>query len=258
MTSALVGHSGFVGETLKRQATWDELYRSTDIEAIEGRSFDLVVCAGAPAAKWKANREPQADLENLQRLQRHLGRVKARRFVLISTVDVYPAPAGVDEDSSFSPDPANAYGTNRLALERYCRLRFDATVVRLPALFGAGLRKNAVYDLLNENGVELLQPRSEFQFYDMAELWVDLTRIQDAGLKLVNLATEPTSLADVARIAFGRRLEATERSPVVRYDFRTKHASIWGRAGGYAYGREEILERLQAFVATSRELGRPA
>ena len=52
--TALIGYSGFVGGNLLRQRSFDACFNSSNIEAIAGRSFDLVVCAGAPAEKWKA------------------------------------------------------------------------------------------------------------------------------------------------------------------------------------------------------------
>lgn len=252
---ALIGHSGFVGETLKRATRFDAQFRSTDIETIEGRSFDLVVCAGAPAAKWLANREPERDRANLERLQLHLGRVHARRFLLVSTVDVYPDPSGVDEAMPAGGGASSAYGAHRLQLECFCRDRFDAVVVRLPALFGPGLRKNAVYDLLHGNQVERLQPLSTYQFYDVSLLWSDMLRVEGAGLKLANLATEPISLAEVAGEAFGRRLPPNPTDPVVAYDFRTRHGALWGRSDGYAYGATEMLDRLRSFVRAERSAG---
>jgi nucleoside-diphosphate-sugar epimerase len=255
MPKALIGHSGFVGETLKRQASFDSLFRSSDIALIDGREFDLVVCAGATAAKWKANQEPEADRANVHRLMEHLARLRARRFILVSTVDVYPRPKDVDEGSPIVPDPTNAYGTNRLELEKFCQNRFDALVVRLPALFGQGLRKNAVYDLLHDNCIHQLQPLSTYQLFDMALLWEDLQKIEVSGLKTVNLATEPLSLADIARIAFGRILPENPRTPVARYDSRTRHGLLWGRADGYAYGADETVARLSAFVAAERARG---
>jgi nucleoside-diphosphate-sugar epimerase len=252
MPSALVGHSGFVGGTLLRQASFDAIYRSTDIAEIDGRSFDLVVCAGAPAAKWKANREPDADRANLEGLMAHLATVRARRLLLISTVDVYPVPVGVDEASPIDAGAGSAYGRHRLRLERFCGERFDATIVRLPALFGAGLKKNAIYDLLHDNCLDQLQPASSFQFYDLAGLWRDLERVLAAGPRLVNFATAPLVLGEIAARAFGRELPPRPDLPVVRYDFRTRHAALWGRAGDYLQGADEVLERLAAFVAAER------
>ncbi|MFQ5504898.1 MAG: pyridine nucleotide transhydrogenase, partial [Planctomycetota bacterium] len=87
---ALIGHTGFVGQNLQRQGSFDGLYNSGNIESIADRSYDLLVCAGAPGVKWKANQEPEVDLASIQRLIRSLERVAARKLVLISTVDVYP------------------------------------------------------------------------------------------------------------------------------------------------------------------------
>lgn len=256
MRTALIGHTGFVGQTLLSQATFEAVYRSTNIEEIGGRHYELVVCAGAPAAKWKANQDPTADWAGLQRLMSSLDRMAGcGKFILVSTVDVYPRPSALDEEAVLEPGEGGAYGRHRLALELFCRSRFDATVVRLPALFGRGLRKNAIYDLLHENGVDKLQPRSKFQFYDMACLWGDLERVLGAGVRTVNLVTEPLQLGEVAKQAFGRTLPDRPSTETQCYDLRTLHASLWGRAGGYAYGAEEVMERLQRFVAAERAGG---
>ena len=108
--TALIGYTGFVGSNLLRQMSFKDLYHSKNIEELGGKSYDLLVCAGAPAEKWKANQDPGKDLENIRRLMDCLGRAKARKIILISTVDVYPVPCGVDEDSRIDPVLANAYG----------------------------------------------------------------------------------------------------------------------------------------------------
>ena len=61
--NALIGFSGFVGNTLLKQASFQNLYRSTNISDIQNKSFDTVVCAGAPAVKWMANKEPEQEEE---------------------------------------------------------------------------------------------------------------------------------------------------------------------------------------------------
>lgn len=72
MTFALIGFSGFVGSSLIKQACFESLYRSTNIRDIEGQSIDTVVCAGAPAQKWIANWEPEADHQKIDALSRYL------------------------------------------------------------------------------------------------------------------------------------------------------------------------------------------
>lgn len=150
MNSAIIGYTGFVGSNLVRQVDFNSLYNSKNIESIIGKKFDLLVCSGAPAVKWLANKEPEKDLENIKRLTKCLGKVAAKKVILISTVDVYPLPVEVDEDTEIDLEVLHPYGKHRLELERFVEARFDSLIVRLPGLFGDGLKKNIIYDLLHD------------------------------------------------------------------------------------------------------------
>jgi nucleoside-diphosphate-sugar epimerase len=246
--SALIGHTGFVGGNLLRQRPFDDLFRSTDIHEIAGREYDLLVCAGAPAEKWKANKDPAGDRAALARLTEPLRTVRARKAILVSTIDVYPHPLGVDEDTAIVPDPDNAYGAHRLDLERFFQERFDTLIVRLPALFGDGLKKNAVYDLLNGNMVEAIHSEATFQFYGLGTLWTDLARFLAAGVQVVNVATEPLTVGEVAREALGITFTNDNGRPPARYDFRTKHDRLLGGSGGYLQRRNEVLAAMKAWA----------
>jgi hypothetical protein len=250
MTAALIGHTGFVGGNLRTQGHFDAFFNSTNIAEIAGRKFDLVVCAGAPAAKWKANQDPAGDRACLGRLSEALGQVKAREIVLISTVDVYGNPDGADED--MPPAGATPYGQHRLELEKLLARRFPTVVVRLPALFGPGLKKNAVYDLLHDNQVEKIDSRGAFQFYDLRRLWADVQTARRAGLSLVHFATEPVCMAEVALGAFGRAFHNEVASRPLRYDFRSKYAGLFGGSGGYLLTKAQVLTALAEFVAVER------
>ena len=251
MPNALIGSTGFVGGNLLRQAPFDALYHSANIDAIRGRSFDLVVCAGARAEKWKANQDPAADRAGIAKLTAALAGVRASLVVLVSTVDVYPDPAGVDESAPIDESRASPYGRHRLELERWLAGRFDTLVVRLPGLFGPGLRKNVVYDLLHDNQVEKINPTSVYQYYDLENLWGDIQTCLAHGLRLVNFATEPLPTAELLAEVFGRRLPALP-GPAARYDFRSRHAGLFGGAGGYLYSRPQVLAGLRRFVEAER------
>src|SRR5688572_29777083 len=121
MAEALIGYTGFVGGNLAAQHAFTHGYRSRDIGDITGRNFDLIVCAGMPAEQWRANQEPEADRASLTRLVNALARARASRFILISTVDVYPTPVGVDEDTPIDETALQPYGVHRLLLERFVR-----------------------------------------------------------------------------------------------------------------------------------------
>jgi nucleoside-diphosphate-sugar epimerase len=253
MTNALIGHTGFVGGNFAAQRRFDARYHSSDIETIAGRSFDLVVCAGAPGAKWLANQEPEQDRAAIERLTGALQNVEARRFVLISTVDVFAAAEGVDESSNADREGASAYGRHRRELERFVAERFDgALIVRLPGLFGPGLKKNVIYDFLHENRLERVPADGVFQFYDLATVARDVDTCLAAGVRLVHFATEPVSVAEIARVAFGREFTNKTAGPPPRYDVRTLHAHLFGRGGPYIATKAETLERIAAFVRGAR------
>ena len=253
--SALIGHTGFVGGNLKRQHKFDAFYNSSNIEEIAGRTFDLVVCSGAPAEKWKANAEPERDRENIDRLSSALARVNAMRVVVISTVDVFLIPSDVDEESPTPTAGLHAYGRNRLALEENIRLRFEALVVRLPALYGPGLKKNSIYDLLHDNQVHKIDSRGVFQFYGVDRLWSDIEIALDADLDLVHLATEPVSIADVARAAFDIEFTNEVAPTPAHYDVHTRHAELFGGKPPYIQTSTQELAGIAEFVARERNAG---
>lgn len=249
MPSALIGHSGYVGSTLLRQRPFDFRYRSTDIGECRGREFDLAICAAAPAQKWIANREPERDREAIDGLIGHLRTIRAKSFVLVSTVDVFLASAGVTEESPVEEGGLHAYGLNRRRLEKAVAEQFpESLIVRLPGLVGPGLRKNAVFDLLNGNNLQAIDSRGVFQFYPMVCLWQDIEAALSLGLKLLHLTAEPVSVADVAAFGFGRTFENRLAGTPATYDMRSLHARAFGGSGDYQYSRRESLLAIRAYA----------
>jgi nucleoside-diphosphate-sugar epimerase len=254
MKSALIGHTGFVGGNLLRQHAFDDLYNSKNIESISGRSYDLIVSAGAPAEKWKANQNPEADRAAIQRLMSALENVRARQFMLISTVDVYPTPFNVDEDTPVDWTQASAYGRHRKQLEEFIAAKFPSLIVRLPGLFGVGLKKNIIFDFLKGNQVDKIHADAEFQFYGLDHLWADLEKAQYARLALLNVATEPVSVEEVARVAFG--MEFTSRPAGLtpaRYAMKSRYEASWGGTNGYLQNKQQVLADLKQFVSNERK-----
>jgi len=251
-SSALIGHTGFVGSNLLRQHAFDTCFNSSNIEQIAGRGFDLVVCAGARAEKWKANAEPERDLDGIERLTSALEQVNARKLVLISTVDVFINPIDVDEDSPTPTAGLSAYGRHRRRLEQIVASRFDALIVRLVGLYGPGLKKNVIYDLLHDNNVAAIDSRGLFQCYDVSRLWRDVELALDNELTLAHLPTEPVSVAEVALNAFGKDFENEVTPSPARYDVHTRFASVFGGRNSYVETKADVLARLTKFVLAER------
>ncbi|SFG20936.1 Nucleoside-diphosphate-sugar epimerase [Duganella sp. CF458] len=249
MTNALIGHSGFVGGTLLRQTTFGAQFRSTDIDQIAGREFDTLVCAGAPAQKWIANRDPEADRAKIDGLINHLKTVRCKTFILISTVDVFGAPQGVDEDSPVTEAGLHAYGLNRYRLEQFVASHFpNHLIVRLPGLVGPDLRKNVIFDFLNQNNVGAIDSRGVFQFYPMVNLWYDIQVALTAGIKLLHLTAEPVSVADLSEQGFGVPFNQPKEGAAARYDMRTRHAALFGGKEGYQYSARETIQAVRSYA----------
>ena len=223
MPDALIGHTGFVWSNLVRQMPFDEFYNSKNIDDIRGRKFGLVVCAAAPGAKWHANQHPREDWSSIARLQQAVNSIHAERFVLISTIDVYSEPRGVDENTPCTTKGLHWYGINRLVLEIMIRQQFDnrATIVRLPALFGKGLKKNALYDLMRGNDVEKIPANAMYQWYDVGGLGADLRCLVDSGYPLVNIVSAPIKMSVIRNRYFIRQNLGENRMDAARYDVGT-------------------------------------
>lgn len=258
MATALIGYSGFVGGNLLRQSRFDDLYRSTNIHEISGKRYDLIVSAGVSSLKWKANQDPAADRAAIERLMTSLSTVRAGLFVLISTIDVYDHPLNVDEDTAPIPEKMMPYGRNRWDLEQFVGRHFNAVTVRLPNLFGEGLRKNIVFDLLHQNHVDQIHEGAVLQWYSLDGLWADIQKILQHQIPLINIATEPWSTRELAREVFLVELHNHLPPPAPHYDFRTKHAALWGKTGGYLHGRDEVRKQLLQFVERERARQSPS
>lgn len=146
----LIGHTGFVGGALLRQAAFGQVFNSANIGAIAGEHFGTLVCAAAPGSMLEANRAPERDAAQIEALMAQLATVTAECFVLISSIAVLADFAGGDDEGTTAFQQTLAYGRHRRMLEAFVEERFPRSlIVRLPALFGAGLRKNFLFDLLN-------------------------------------------------------------------------------------------------------------
>lgn len=252
MTQALIGYTGFVGSNLLNQQTFDDCYNSSNIGQIDNKGYSRVYCAGVPAAKWIANKDPTQDRENIQCLIAHLKTIIVEKFILISTVDVYPSPINVDESSAIKLDMCQPYGKHRFELENFIRNEFDSIIIRLPGLFGTGLRKNIIYDFLNNNNIEKINPKGMFQFYSLDHLSKDIEKGLQNNLNLLNISSEPTSVQEVAKICLGSELQNDIDAVGVKYDYKSCHAEIFGGNNGYLYNKEQVLSDLTEYVGREK------
>ncbi len=219
MRSALIGYTGLVGSNINSQNTFSDLYNSKNISEIDNQEFDILVCAGVSPLKWLANKEPEKDLAGIESLIKNLLTIKAKRFVLISTIDVYPTPIDVDENSQIAGLQNQAYGKNRLYMEEFIRNNFkNHNIIRLPGLFGENLKKNVIFDLLNDNCLSFINPDSSFQYYSLDNLWRDIEITIANDIETINFAAEPISTFEIINRFFKDKKIGEEKWPEAHYN----------------------------------------
>jgi len=237
--AALIGHTGFVGATLARQAAFDARYNSATIAESAGQSFATVVCAAAPGSMLEANTAPEQDRAKIHALIDQLSAMKADRFILISSIAVLADFAGGDDEGTSAFQTKLAYGRHRRELEAFVEDRFaDHLIVRLPALFGEGLRKNFIFDLMNPVP-SMLKPDRIAQLKaaldtNLAGLVDDLFTL-DAGTGFLKLNRQALA-ADVRRRALEEAVSelgysATQfHNPATTYQYY-EMAGLWSDIG---------------------------
>lgn len=252
--TALIGYTGFVGGNLNNQYKFTDLYNSKNFQEMKEQEYDIVVCAGVSAVKWMANKEPEKDLASIKALEKILKTIRAKRFILISTIDVYPIAQGKDEDFDCSNAETDAYGTHRQQFEKFCTQHFNnCTIIRLPGLFGDGLKKNIIYDLLNDNCLEMINTQSSFQYYYLKHLWKDIQKAIENNIKLVNLFTEPVPSEEIISTYFPSKKVGQKAVPEGHYDLYTKHAHYWNKKGRYIYSKNEVMQQMSGFIKEYQE-----
>ena len=148
--NVLVGHTGFVGNNLYRYGSFELGVNSGSVREAYGTKPDLCVYAGLRAEKYLANQQPEKDWQMIEQAKENIRMIKPQKLVLISTIDVFKSPLAVYEDSAIDMDGLQPYGYNRRVLENWVRENYpEALIVRLPGLFGEGIKKNFIYDIIN-------------------------------------------------------------------------------------------------------------
>ena len=238
----IIGSTGFVGSSLLKQIKFNEFYNSENIGDICYKNFNIVICAGVSAKKWLANLKPNEDKYNIDLLKNKINTISARKFILISTVDVFDKPINVNENSEVKIENLHSYGKHRRDLEIFVKNKFKShLIVRLPGLVGKNLRKNAIYDFKNNNQINKIDSRGIYQFYPIKYLWSDIKKALNLKINLIHLTAEPICIADIAKSCFGiNHHNITVKEPV-NYDFRSNYSEMMSLNKNYHYNREDVL-----------------
>jgi len=103
----------------------------------------------------------------------------------------------------------------------------------------------------NEIGFSALNftdSRGIFQFYNLSNLWNHIEKALESNIKKINLATEPIVVSELYEHIKGKKF-VNELAPFPpKYDFKTKHASIFCGGNGYIFSKEFVMDDIREFV----------
>ena len=181
MNDLLVGSTGFVGGNLMAAHDFESVCHSSDVKEHYGSEPGLCIYAGVTGAMFLANHAPEKDLAIVMAARENIRRIAPDCLVLISTIAVYDDTHGKDENSFIDESKVCAYGRHRLLLERWIREdRPDALIVRIPALYGKGLKKNFLFDL-HSMTPPMLAPDKYEELCTQSGLVKDAYNLKDNG-----------------------------------------------------------------------------
>ena len=244
---ALLGHTGFVGSHLRENLDPETTayFNSKNLAEATTHSFRDVYCACVPAVKWWANKHPDEDLCQTRAILKVLVKIRfTGRFVLISTIDVHDAAVKNQTEECEHPS-AEPYGSHRLQLEKElrCLLGPRLLVIRLPALFGLGLKKNMLFDLLEQHRVHELNANTTLQWYSLCWLWGDLQHIKTtrAEVQTVNLYPEPLESRELVSTFFPQQVRLVKHGQRFEYNHLSKYDTYWR-------SKAQVLDKMGEYI----------
>lgn len=253
MSSALLGYTGFVGSNLLnqlKQKSNDELYlyNSKNLNTIQNKEFDDIYCCCVPGVKYIANREPYKDLSNICNILDILKTVKSKRFFLVSSQD---CNANLWCSSDIDSAPITEYGKNRKYFEENIKNIFENSyILRIGCLFGNNLKKNIIYDLLNNHYLSNLKYDYTMQLYCLDDLLDHLLFMKDNNIHLMNRFSPPIYISEIINVfnecGFNYKFNL-ELNPKI--DYRN---SCFLENTDYSMSKEYELSKLKEFIRKNR------
>lgn len=244
----LIGNTGLVGQTLKETIKFNFEFNSKNIHTLgevvpDGCELWL---SCLPATKWLVNKNLKQDMENIMDIITVLKDKKYSRVILISTIDIYnESPLLSDED--YKPNVGGlSYGNNRLIFE-YLVDQFltktDYKIYRLPALFNKKIKKNVLFDLINNNNIESINCNSYFQWYNLDNLHKFIFQTIETNHTVFNLFTEPLRTLEIINLFPQHKDKIKYMEGSVSYNYKTKFSK-----SGYIQTADEVLNEIKNLI----------
>jgi nucleoside-diphosphate-sugar epimerase len=168
----IIGGEGFVGSAYTRFCQQNNLdflvINRSNYQEYIGTKCDLLINANGNSKKFLAKDNPLLEFdESVRSVRRSIVDFPSKKYIFLSSCDVYPdcsTPESTQEDTIIDITHQSPYGFHKYLAEQCVRhCHNDWLIFRMGGFVGAGLKKNAIFDILYGDKL-WLHPDSALQY----------------------------------------------------------------------------------------------
>lgn len=189
---------------------------------------DVLINANGNSNKYFANNNPLADFKKSFLITyKTILDFKFKKYIYISSGDVYSSPRKNSTNEKMKIEtPLNFYGKNKYLAEKFIQFYCNKwLILRLGPLIGAGLKKNAIYNIINNKKVfENMETKSSFiNTYSVASILYRINKQIDNEIFNIS-GTGNISLKEIKKINNSNSKFDPKKDKKI-YDISTKKIS---------------------------------
>jgi nucleoside-diphosphate-sugar epimerase len=256
----IIGGRGFVGSAFARvcEAKGKEYVIITrqNYHEFIGKRCEIIIDANGNSKKFLAKEAPLEDFDaSVRSVRSSLVNFKYDCYVYLSSCDVYPdcsSSSITSEDEKIDVSKQSPYGFHKYLAElcvQHAAKRW--LIIRFGGFVGPGLKKNAIYDILN-GGPLWLDPESELQYMHTDHAAEIVLKLLDLGItnEIFNICGRGViKLQEVIKVV-GGEIPVQPGSPRVRYEVNIDKIS---KLADISETRATVLEFVRAEMKRREE-----
>lgn len=164
----IIGSTGFIGSQVCRTLEDSIPLSRKDLDLLEAKSFPyllkesdtIIYAAGIPRSKTNNEDAKLKNISMVKNLLKMIGEVNLKRFIFLSSVEVYGNSSELPITEETKENPLNLYAEGKLEIEELLKEQLsNLLILRLPGIFGnkssGGLISLIIDRILNKKELTL-------------------------------------------------------------------------------------------------------
>ncbi len=209
----VIGAEGLVGSGIFKSLDKCPEY---DVYAVNRKNIfdfnqfacDVLINSNGSGKKGWCNSNPIKSMEiNCISTYEYMKRFIPKRYILISSVDVYPIQDDInlthESKGSYLNLPSSTYGFHKIIAENIIKQFYpDHLIIRLPGLLSPNIKKNVVYDIANNRPL-FISPYSNLNFISINDVSNFVSKfVLESPFAIINCASKSSiSIKEIIKIA---------------------------------------------------------